>query len=126
MALAQDLAEQNIPLLLLVPPERFELILSKTVPMGILTLPDPPEAGMYRQAVGLLLAQGAKLAVMRRQTESLQDKMAEIRLAARAKLLLMEHEHLSEGEAHRRIEKLAMDQRIPRRQAAVRIIHQYD
>ena len=44
----------------------------------------------------------------------------------RAKCLLIEHRHLSEAEAHRAIEKQAMDQRLPRARVAQLILDRYE
>ena len=48
--------------------------------------------------------------------------MAEIRIVNRAKWLLITEKHLSEPEAHRYIEKQAMDRCLPRREVAEEII----
>ena len=52
--------------------------------------------------------------------------MEEIRLVNRAKLLLMEHLKMSEAEAHRHIEKAAMDACVKRRNIAEQIIRTYE
>ena len=55
----------------------------------------------------------------------LQDKIAQIRLVSRAKCCLVEHAHLTEAEAHRRIEKLAMDTRRDRAEVAQEVLEEY-
>ena len=56
----------------------------------------------------------------------LQDKISQIRLVSRAKCCLVEHAHLTEAEAHRRIEKLAMDTRRDRTEIAQEILDSYE
>ena len=51
--------------------------------------------------------------------------MEEIRLVNRAKLLLVECLKMSEAEAHRYIEKTAMDRCVRRREIAENIIRTY-
>ena len=55
----------------------------------------------------------------------MEEKMEEIRLVNRAKLLLMEHMKMSEPEAHRYIEKQAMDRCISKATVAQNIINTY-
>ena len=56
------------------------------------------------------------------QQATLEEKVAQLRLINRAKWVLIEREGLTEPEAHRRIEKAAMDRRISREQVAREII----
>ena len=52
----------------------------------------------------------------------LEDKIEELKLVDRAKCLLIMHEGMDEQEAHKYIEKKAMDLRISRREVAQKII----
>ena len=63
---------------------------------------------------------------METTNRSLQEKLAAIRTVNHAKWLLIDRLHLSEQEAHRLIEKRAMDERISSREAAECIIRTYD
>ncbi|MBR2590527.1 MAG: ANTAR domain-containing protein [Clostridia bacterium] len=56
---------------------------------------------------------------------TLEEKMQAIRLINRAKLLLMEHEKLTEEQAHKRLEKQAMDACVPKTEIAARVIEKY-
>ncbi|MBO7398787.1 MAG: ANTAR domain-containing protein, partial [Clostridia bacterium] len=56
---------------------------------------------------------------------SIEEKMNEIRLVNRAKWLLISELKMSEPDAHRYIEKQAMDRCIPRRLVAEEIIKTY-
>ena len=51
--------------------------------------------------------------------------MEEIRLVNRAKWLLIEKRNMSEADAHRHIEKQAMDRCITRREVSLDIIQTY-
>ena len=56
---------------------------------------------------------------------TLQEKMEEIRLVNRAKWLLIEELKMTEQEAHRYIEKQAMDRCVTRRAVAEQILSIY-
>ena len=65
---------------------------------------------------------------LRRQEEkqvSVEEKITEIRLVNRAKWLLIERLGMRETDAHRYIEKQAMDQRVSRRKIAESVIQTY-
>ena len=67
-----------------------------------------------------------RLGALQRENRQLKDKIEEIRLTDRAKCLLIEFERLSETEAHRYIEKRAMDLRAPKITVAREIIRRYE
>ena len=56
----------------------------------------------------------------------LQQKIQEIRMVDRAKCALIQYLHMSEPDAHRYIEKQAMDLRITRREVAEEILKTYE
>lgn len=60
------------------------------------------------------------------ETVSLKRKLDDTRIVTRAKLLLMARLKMSEKEAHRYIEKAAMDTCCKRREVAERIIRTYE
>ena len=59
---------------------------------------------------------------MEQKTASFEEKMAEIRLVNRAKCLLIERKAMTEQEAHRWIEKQAMDRCVSRKIIAEQIL----
>lgn len=81
---------------------------------------------MFGYAVSLLMAVHNRLASAAPQTEILQQKIKDIRIVDRAKCLLIQSANMTEAEAHRYIEKAAMDQRLSRREAAEKILEHYD
>lgn len=112
-------------LLLLVKGEVHDSICQKVEQYGILTLPKTVSRQMIYQSAKLLAATGQKIKAMEQKTMSLEKKMEEIQLVNRAKLLLVEHLSMSEPEAHRYIEKRAMDACVKRREIAETIIITY-
>ena len=81
---------------------------------------------MVFQSIKLLVAMQKKIRALETKASSLQSKMEDIRLVNRAKLLLIEQLKMSESEAHRYIEKRAMDTCVKRRKVAEDIIKTYE
>ncbi len=71
-------------------------------------------------------ASNHRLLRLRQDNARLQDKISQIRLVSRAKCCLVEHEHMTEAQAHRYIEKQAMDTRRDRTEIAQEIVDSYD
>ena len=111
--------------LLLVNAEHYPDISARLSPYGILTLQKPTTPQLILQSLQLLCGTRERLRKMEQKTATIEEKMAEIRLVNRAKWLLIDHEGLSEQEAHRLIEKQAMDRCVTRRAIAQQIIQRY-
>ena len=94
---------------------------------------EPARGGQARGGVGGGLAgdiQGAvveteQLTGFEKKTNKIEDKMEEIRLVNKAKWLLISNEGLLEPEAHRYLEKEAMDRCTTRKQIAQEVIEKY-
>lgn len=111
--------------LLLVKSDRYTETSAKVLSYGVLTLPKPTSSQMITQTLGVLCATRERLRQMEEKQLSVEQKMEEIRLVNRAKWLLIETLGMSESDAHRYIEKQAMDLRISKAQVAKNIIHTY-
>ena len=123
---ALDIASQHhTGILLLVKYELYEQVCHKVEDLGIVTLPKPTSRQMVYTALKMLTAMQSRLHQLEQQTHTLQSKMEEIRLVNRAKWILVEHLNMSEPEAHRYIEKQAMDRCVKRGQIAENIIKTY-
>ena len=124
--LAVEASEKyNCGVLVFVKAELLEAVEQKVEEYGILTLPRPTSRQIVYQTLHLLAASRRKIRALEEKTSSLQNKMEEIRLVNRAKLLLVECLKMSESEAHRYIEKTAMDRCVRRREIAENIIRTY-
>lgn len=125
--LAQDIAaRQNAQIILVVPAEHFDAVSAVCENHGILTIPRPLERPMLWAAIKLARAIEGRLARMRAENRMLKQKLEDVRIVSRAKCLLIERLDMSEQNAHRYIEKKAMDTRLPRRVVADNIIKTYD
>lgn len=80
----------------------------------------------FGYALDLMLVLHRRLAETAPQTEKLHKQIRDIRLVNRAKCLLIQYEGMSEEASHKYIEKLAMDQRMSRRDAAQLVLDHYE
>lgn len=114
--------DSGASVLLLVKAEHYPDISARLSPYGILTLQKPTSSQMLLQSFQLLCGTRERLRRMEQKTASIEEKMAEIRLINRAKWLLIEQKGMTESEAHRYIEKQAMDRCVKRKNIAEEII----
>ncbi len=63
---------------------------------------------------------------MKKENIKLQNKIEEMRIVNRAKFSLMQYLGFDEAQAHRYIEKQAMDKRVTKYQIAMQIIKTYE
>ncbi|MDD7674793.1 MAG: response regulator [Oscillospiraceae bacterium] len=124
--LAQDLAENNMGVLLLTGSDVFEQVSYRVEQSGVITLAKPTTKQSMYIALRALTALRSKLLQMEQKTKALQQKVADIHTVNHAKWLLIQHDNMTENEAHRFIEKQAMDMRLSRREVAESIIRTYD
>lgn len=118
-AAAIDAAERSSAILLLTDDTALP---RRCIRAGVMTA-HPDELAAVLPA---LLASAERLRTLRDKTSSLQQRLDDSRIVARAKLLLISHLGMSEGDAHRYIEKTAMDSCLPRRDVAEGIIRTYE
>lgn len=124
--LAIELAHSNsCGVMMMVKNDVYEQVSYKVEEYGVLTLPRPCTAQQAFQTMKLLLATQQRLRALEQKTASLEEKMKEIRLVNRAKGLLMDNLKFTEQEAHRYIEKAAMDNCKKKAEIAQNIINTY-
>ena len=111
--------------LLFVKSEHYPDINCRVSPFGVLELPKPTTSQAVSQSLQLLCGTRERLRRMEQKTASIEEKMEEIRIINRAKLLLMEQLKMTEKEAHRFIEKQAMDRCVTRITIAQSILSTY-
>lgn len=111
--------------LLLLRGEVHDEIHDKVVPYGVFTLPKPLSKQTMLQALDWLASARERLRKLENKTLSVEERMEEIRIVNRAKLLLVTELQMSENEAHNYIIRQAMDLCIPKKQVAQNIIKTY-
>ena len=93
---------------------------------GILLLSKPFSNALFLQAMHMAAGSNHRLLRLRQENARLQEKIMQVRLVSRAKCCLVEHEHMTEAEAHRYIEKQAMDTRRDRTEIAQEVLDSYE
>lgn len=122
---ATDVSSSNSTILLLASPEHFDQVSYQVEGYGILTITKPFDSFYFYNMIKIAIAVQYKIQVLSSQTVKLKEKMEEIRLVNRAKMLLMQNLNMSEQESHRYIEKEAMDRCIKRTAVAEKVINTY-
>lgn len=112
-------------ILLLVRNEVYEEVCDKVTEYGILTLPKPASKQMVAHTLNFMAGIRERLRKLEKKSLSMEEKMKEIRLVNRAKWVLIDELKMSEADAHRYIEKQAMDRCVSRREIAEEIISTY-
>ena len=122
---AINLADSYSTILLLVPNEHFDEISYRVEGYGILTITKPFEPFYLYNMMKIAIAVQYKVQVLSSQTTKLKVKMEEIKQVNRAKMLLMQNMNMSEQEAHRYIEKEAMNRGMKKTAISEEIIKTY-
>lgn len=118
-------ANKGTVILLLVRNEVYEEVCDKVTEYGILTLPKPASKQMVVHTLNFMAGIRERLRKLEKKSLSMEEKMEEIRLVNRAKWVLIGELKMTEADAHRYIEKQAMDRCVSRREIAEEIISTY-
>ena len=126
-ALAVDVSTHSqAAALLLVKSDIYDEVYSEVMEYGVFTLSKPTSAQLLSQYLKILCTARERIRRLEGKQQSVEEKIEEIRLVNHAKWLLIECLSMSEAEAHRYIEKHAMDLRISKRQMAENVIKTYE
>jgi response regulator NasT len=118
---AKDMAQ----VIYVVNNEHFNAVSAVCEEDGVLTLSKPLNTEYFWSALSLAKAAGNRIKRMQAENAKLKQKIEDIRIIDRAKCLLISYVNLSEQEAHRFIEKQAMDLRSSKRTIAEEILKTY-
>ncbi len=124
--LTQAAQSASCGILLLCPRENALDRMQRESSRGILVVEKPLSPALFCQAVCLGLSAHARLETLRRENRMLHSKIEELKLVSRAKAVLIEYLKLTEPQAHRYIEKQAMDLQLTRQQVAQNILKTYE
>ncbi len=102
-----------------------EVLASKVEGEGVFVIPKPLRQSSFLSAVRLSLAASSRIAEIDKKLAKQEKKYEELQIISRAKCLLIEKQGMSEKEAHRFIEKQAMDKRESRATIATGILKRY-
>ena len=119
-------ASTDAGVVFLVKAAAAEQLLTPLSEQGVLLVTKPFSNTFFLQAIHMAAASNHRLLLLRQENQRLQEKLAQVRLVSRAKCCLIELGHMTEAEAHRCIEKKAMDTRRDRAEVAQEILDSYD
>ncbi len=116
---------KNCVVLMFVRSELYEGIYDKICDYGVFSIRKPISPQYVLQALDWLKATRERLRRLEKKSMTLQEKMDEIKIINRAKWTLINSLKMSEQDAHRYIEKQAMNRCVSKREIAENIIHTY-
>jgi len=123
---AIDVSSQKPSVVLLfVRSDNYHAVYDKVCDFGVFTVRKPLPTQNVAQALDFVKATRERLRSMGKKTVSLEEKMMEIKIVNRAKWALINSLKMSEEDAHRYIEKQAMDRCLSKREIAEEIIKTY-
>ncbi len=113
-----ETASRECGVVILVKPELYERAVYKMEPFGVLTLSKAMNKALLYQALKVIAASDSKIKRLEESTATLERKLHELKLVNKAKSFLIEEKGMSEEQAHKLIEKTAMDNGIKKSDAA--------
>lgn len=111
--------------LLMVRSDVYVMTYNKVAEYGAFVLPKPSSKPIVSQALDWMIATRERLKKFEKKAMSTEEKIQEIRTVNRAKWILIEQLKMTEADAHRYIEKQAMDRCVPKQAVAEEIIKTY-
>ncbi len=112
--------------ILIVKNDIYEYISSNVEDFGVITVPKPISKNLLWIALKISKATNARLKKIQKDNTKLTKKIEDIRIIDRAKCLLISHLNMSEIQAHKYLEKKAMDSRKSKREVAENILKTYE
>ena len=112
--------------ILVVNSEYFDEVSAATEDEGILVVARPINNNIFWATLKLAKSTQSRLKKMQAENSKLKQKIEDIRIVDRAKCILISHLNISEQEAHRFLEKQAMDMRTTRRAIAEGVLKTYE
>ncbi len=125
--LARHLASKAVSqVILVVKSELFDAVSAVCEDDGVLVVAKPINRAIFWSALKLAKSTQSRLRRMREENSKLKQKIEDIRIVDRAKYILISYLSMSEQEAHRYMEKQAMDMRTSKRAVAEGILTTYE
>lgn len=125
--LASDISKISCAqVLILVKNEVFDDICRSLEPFGVITISKPLNRALFNQSIHLATSISLKLKLLEAENQKLLKKIEELKVVSRAKCLIVQNMNYSESDAHRYIEKQAMDLRISKIDFAMSINRMFD
>lgn len=108
--------------ILVVKSENADMVGAKVSEYGVFVIPKPFTRAIFNQGVKFVFTSLRRLSVLKDEHSKLRKQVDDIKRIDRAKCLLIQYNKMTEEEAHRYLEKQAMDTRLSRREVAEKLI----
>lgn len=113
-------------IILLCSRQIFDEVSDNLEPYGVCVLSEPTDPELFIHSVRLLESGRSRMMNIMNEYSKLQNRIEETRIISRAKCILVQYLKLTEAQAHRYIEKQAMDTRQSRSAVARSILTTYE
>ena len=113
--------KQSAGVIFAVPTELYSNANDHLIEYGVLTISKPLKLSEMERMVKLLIAMNDRLRQAQKKIKTLNEKMDELKVVSRAKIMLVE-KGMSESEAHEYIIREAMNRGLTKRQVAEDIV----
>ena len=120
------LRETSSGVILITDPGSEHTAVSETAGHGAMVLTRPVDRKMFVRIVRFIAASQDRMSGVKRENLMLHKKLDDIKIINRAKSILMKYLSMTEQQAHRYLEKQAMDLRITRVEVAKNLLSTYD
>jgi response regulator NasT len=125
--LSRHIASKGVSqVILVVKSEYYDAVSAACEHDGVMTIAKPVNKAVFWSALKLCKSAHNRLKRMHDENAKLKQKIEDIRIVDRAKCILISYMNMSEKEAHRYIEKQAMDMRSTKRVIAEEILKTYE
>ena len=104
----------------------YDEISEKVEEYGIITIAKPMNRTIFWSVLKIANATYNKIYKLKKENNKLLQKIEDIKMIDRAKCILIQYLNMTESEAHRYIEKQAMDMRTTRKTIAEGILRTYE
>ena len=110
---------------MIVPQKNADEINDMLTQYGVLVIAKPINRHLFHHFLQFTDCFRTRMLKMERENEELKSMVEDMKLVDRAKLLLVSYLNMTEAEAHRYLEKRAMDLRVSRVEVAKQVIQSY-
>jgi len=125
--LALNLAsDSDSGVLMLVQNNVSEEVANNVSASGVMVASKPIESNFLYQILRLIEASHNRIMLLRKANIKLKTEIDEIKVVDRAKCILIQYLSMTENQAHKYIEKRAMDMRIRKKEVAEDILRTYE
>lgn len=113
-------------IILLVKADVYDVVSSKVEDYGVITIAKPINRHIFWSCLKLAKASFNRMQMLKTENTKLYKKIEDIKTIDRAKCILISYLNMSEAEAHKYIEKQAMDLRASKIKIAEKILKTYE